>query len=55
VWGITLLQKGFPHKAYDSRKHLGKRKSDGSKKSAILRIADKKAQAYKSDKVSGNE
>jgi hypothetical protein len=46
VWGITLLQKGFPHKLSGSSNRTGERKLNGSKiKSAISRKCDKNNQS----------
>jgi hypothetical protein len=56
VWGITLLQKGFPHKSRRCQQVYGKEKPLSPKlKSAISSKAHKKAQSRKSAECDGNE
>jgi hypothetical protein len=56
VWGITLLQKGFPHKSRRHSQIYGKREAVKSKiKSAISRKSDKNKQVLKSSRHNGNK
>ncbi|MCR5121157.1 MAG: hypothetical protein K6B74_01915 [Ruminococcus sp.] len=54
--GRTLLQKGFPHKAYDGSKLSGESKTNVLNiQSAISKKADKKAEANNFAKMNGNK
>jgi hypothetical protein len=56
VWGITLLQKGFPHKSRRHQQVYGKEKTLSPKlKSAISRKSDKNKQVLKSSRHDGNK